>query len=110
MTTLPAPRDPGSLRIPPHSDRSERAILGSMLAFPATIARSEELLMPEDFYKLRHQIIFQTIRELAERGEPADLVTLEAALSTKGQLDEVGGMTYLQELFEVIPTAANLDH
>jgi len=110
MTTLPATRDSAPVRVPPHSDRSERAILGSMLASPSTIARAEELLAPEDFYKLRHQIIFSTIRELADRGEPADLVTLEAALSSKGQLEEVGGMIYLQELFDVIPTAANLEH
>ena len=110
MTTLPSTRDPVNPRVPPHSDRSERAILGSMLVSPTTVARAEELLVPEDFYKLRHQIIFTTIKELADRGEPADLVTLEAALAQKQQLEEVGGILYLQELFDVVPTAANLDH
>lgn len=108
MTTQPV--DKHGPRIPPHSDRSERAILGSMLVSPATIARAEELLSADDFYKLRHQIIFTTIRELADKGEPADLITLEAALSGKNQLEEVGGVSYMTELFDVIPTAANLDH
>lgn len=97
-------------RVPPHSDRSERAILGSMLVSPTTIARAEELLTADDFYKLRHQIIFTTIKELADKGEPADLITLEAALAAKNQLEEVGGVAYMTELFDVIPTAANLDH
>ena len=108
MTTVPVDRH--GPRVPPHSDRSERAILGSMLVSPTSIARAEELLTPEDFYKLRHQIIFTTIKELADKGEPADLITLEASLSVKNQLEEVGGVGYLTELFDVIPTAANLDH
>ncbi|MBI4863833.1 MAG: replicative DNA helicase [Candidatus Riflebacteria bacterium] len=105
MTT--APQQP--LRVPPHSNQAEQAVLGSMLLSPEAIERVEHLLRPEEFYKLRHQILFRTMLELADKGEAVDLVTLEAALASKGQLEEVGGMNYLQELFSVIPTTANVE-
>jgi replicative DNA helicase len=107
MSTVPVGP---ALRVPPHHNQSEQAVLGSMMLAGQALARAEELLIPEDFYKLRHQIIFRSLIELSDRDEAVDLVTLEAALAARGQLEEVGGMAYLQELFNIIPTAANVEH
>jgi len=81
-----------------------------MLVSSAAAEKVEELLDKADFYKVRHQVLYQTMLELIRRGEPVDLVTLEAALASKNSLDEVGGMTYLVELFNIVPTAANIEH
>lgn len=93
---------------PPHSDRSERAVLGSMLVDSRMIEQAQELLVVTDFYKLRHQYIFTAICGLHKRGMPVDLITLEAALVDAGQLDQFGGTQYITDLFDVLPTAANL--
>jgi replicative DNA helicase len=63
-----------------------------------------------DFYRASHKKIFQAMITLSERGEPIDLITLTDSLRSKGELQDVGGATYLAELQEKIPSAANIAH
>jgi replicative DNA helicase len=109
VTTSPAPRADAPPPLP-HSTRAEKAVLGSMLASPATVARAEELLRPEEFYRLQHQHVFRALLDLARRNVAVDLVTVETELAASGKLAEVGGQAYLQELFDVMPTAVNVEH
>ncbi|MDD2422233.1 MAG: replicative DNA helicase [Heliobacteriaceae bacterium] len=97
-------------RLPPQNIEAEQAVLGSMLLDGEAINTATELLRPEDFYKDAHQLIFQTLLTLFQRGEPADLVTLTEELRRTGGLDRVGGIAYLVELGNVVPTAANVEH
>lgn len=97
-------------RIPPHHNASEQAVLSSMLYAPDAVVVAGELLLPDDFYKLRHRVIFETILGLSERREPVDLITVETALEAAGKLEEVGGHGYLVSLFDVTPTAVNIEH
>jgi replicative DNA helicase len=94
-------------RLPPHDESAEQSVLGAMLLSKDAIADVLEGLRPGDFYKPRHQIIFDAILDLYGRGEPADAVTVAAELDRRGTLRRVGGAPYLHTLLSVVPTAAN---
>ncbi len=84
------------------------SVLGGVLLENEALNRALEILRPDDFYRDSHKKIFSTLIELNEKGEPADLVTLSAALQGKGELDAVGGASYLATLVDYVPTAANI--
>jgi len=96
-------------QIPPQSLEAEQATLGAMLLERDAIARAIELLRAEDFYRESHGRLFQAMLALFERGDPVDLVTLGQRLKDTGELDDVGGMTYLMGLLDAVPTAANVE-
>ncbi|NLY88511.1 MAG: replicative DNA helicase [Firmicutes bacterium] len=97
-------------RIPPQNLDAERSALGAMFLDREAIYRAMEVLRPDDFYKDAHRHIYQTVLDLADKGEPVDLVTVTEALRQSKRLDEVGGVTYLTELANAVPTAAHIDH
>ena len=97
-------------RIPPHHLEAEQSVLGSVLVDNAVLERLEGLIQADAFYKLGHQKIWRAMERLAAAGEPIDLVTLSEELKRAGELDEVGGYTYLVGLAEQTPTAAYAEH
>jgi replicative DNA helicase len=97
-----------SHRLPPQSLEGEMSVLGGILLENEALNKALELLRPEDFYRESHRKIFSALIELSELGEPADLVTLTAALQKKGELETVGGSAYLGNLVDYVPTAANI--
>ncbi|MEQ6376375.1 replicative DNA helicase [Bacillaceae bacterium S4-13-56] len=97
-------------RTPPHNLEAEQAVLGAVFLEPQAMATASELLLPEDFYRASHRAIFQTMLTLSDRGEPIDLVTVTSALATSRQLDDVGGVSYLSDIANAVPTAANVEY
>ncbi|AUS10282.1 replicative DNA helicase [Laceyella sacchari] len=97
-------------RLPPHNHEAEQAVLGAILLEPGVLVSVNERLKPDDFYRQSHQRLFQVMNELGEQGEPVDLVTLTAELQDRKLLEEVGGVTYLNELASAVPTAANVEY
>lgn len=97
-------------RIPPHSQEAEQAVLGSILIEPSVMISVQETLKAEDFYRQAHVRLYQVMSQLSERGEPIDLVTLTTELQNKNLLGEMGGVPYLTELVNTVPTAANVDY
>lgn len=97
-------------RVPPQNLDAERSTLGAMFLDKEAIYRAMEVLYPDDFYKDSHRHIYQTVLDLANKGEPVDLVTVTEALRRSKRLDEVGGVAYLTELANAVPTAAHIDH
>jgi len=97
-----------SHRLPPQSLEGEMSVLGGVLLENEALNKALEILRPDDFYRDSHRKIFTTLIDLANRGEPADLVTLTAALQQQGELDAVGGSSYLATLVDFVPTAANI--
>ena len=95
-------------KVPPHSIDAEESVLGGILLDNNALDRALELIIAEDFYREAHRKIMRAIMELSERLEPVDLVTLSDALRSRNELQEVGGATYLAELTERVPTAANV--
>ncbi len=97
-------------KIPPHNLDAEKSTLGSMLLDRDAIAKVVEILKPGDFYKQAHAMILEVIHHLFEKGEPVDLVTVTEILRERGQLETIGGASYLTTLVNSVPTAANVEH
>ena len=66
-----------------------------------------DILKPESFYAEKHRLIFEAMLDIQSRREPIDLLTLSTRLESKGQLDAIGGRTYLAELANGVPSSAN---
>ncbi|WP_010094663.1 replicative DNA helicase [Ornithinibacillus scapharcae] len=97
-------------RTPPHNIEAEQAVIGAIFLEPEAFSTASELLLPGDFYRASHQRIFETMLKLSDRGEPIDLVTVTTDLSNTKQLEEAGGVSYLAQLAESVPTAANIEY
>ncbi|WP_181956688.1 replicative DNA helicase [Paenibacillus piri] len=97
-------------RIPPQNLEAEQAVLGAILLDSDSLVTAMERISSDDFYRTSHQRIFESMVELAEENEPIDLITLTAALQNKQQLEDIGGIKYLSELANAVPTAANIDY
>jgi replicative DNA helicase len=94
-------------RAPPQDIAAEQSVLGGMLLSKDAIADVVEVLRAGDFYRPNHTTIFEAILDLYGRGEPADAVTVAAAMAGAGDLGRVGGAGYLHTLMSSVPTAAN---
>jgi replicative DNA helicase len=97
----------GFEKSPPQDIAAEQSVLGGMLLSKDAIADVLEILKSHDFYRPVHATVFDTILDLYGRGEPADGVTVAAALADGGDLQRIGGVPYLHTLIESVPTAAN---
>lgn len=97
-------------RTPPHNIEAEQAVLGAIFLEPSAVTTASEVLIPEDFYRTSHQLIFAVMMDLAGRGEPVDVVTVTAGLQNEKRLEEAGGVSYLAELADSAPTAANIEY
>jgi replicative DNA helicase len=95
-------------KVPPQNLEAEASVLGGILLENEAINRVLEILAPVDFYREAHRKIFRAMMELTDRNEPADLITLSELLKAKGELEAVGGSTYLASLADQVPTAANI--
>ncbi|HEY8339445.1 MAG TPA: replicative DNA helicase [Egibacteraceae bacterium] len=112
IRALPTPGEGGRPgagydRVPPHNLDAEVSVLGSMLLSKDAIADVSELIGPEDFYRGAHRTMFEAARDLYDRGEPVDPVTLSDELERRGQLDAVGGVVAIHDIVSRVPTAAN---
>ena len=97
-------------RLPPQNLEAEMSVLGGILLENEALHLALEYLRSEDFYREPHRKIFTALIKLSERNEPADLVTLTSILKESASLDEVGGSTYLGQLVDFVPTAANIGY
>ena len=97
-------------RVPPQSLESERALLGALLLKPDAIHDVSDLVRTDSFYAEKHRLIFAAMRELADRGEPIDLLTLSERLGNQGLLERAGGRAYLAELAAAAPAPGNFSH
>ncbi len=95
-------------RIPPHNIEAEQAVIGAIFLEPDAMSSTAEFLQSTDFYRAAHQRIYHVMLQLTDRGEPIDLVTVSTALADAKLLEEIGGVSYLTELANAVPTAANI--
>jgi replicative DNA helicase len=94
-------------RLPPQDLAAEQCVLGGMLLSKTAIGDVTGIIERRDFYRPVHVTIFDAILDLHGRGEPADAITVAAALADAGDLVRVGGAPYLHTLISTVPTAAN---
>lgn len=93
-------------RTPPHDLDAERAALGAMLISPGAASEVEGIISEPDLYDPRHRLVFATTTGLRAAQRPADVVAVNAELQQTGQLSKIGH-TYLADLVQSVPTAAN---
>ena len=94
-------------KVPPHDLEAEQAILGSMLTDKDAVISAIEVLKEDDFYREDNRLIYSAILNLYNRAEPIDIITVKAELEAMGKFEQVGGLEYLAELPEKVPTTAN---
>lgn len=97
------------LKIPPHSIEAEQAVLGALMLDNDRWDTVVEHVTSIDFYTRAHQLIFDEMQHLVEKGSPLDLITISESFEIKGILDMVGGFAYLAELSKNTPSAANVN-
>jgi len=97
-------------RVPPHSDKAERSVLGALLLDPDRVPEISELVRPDDFFAKRSAIVYEGLLELAARNAPIDFVSLGESLKASGRLESIGGHEYLVELGESVTSAAHVQH
>ncbi|KKB37445.1 replicative DNA helicase [Bacillus thermotolerans] len=97
-------------RVPPQSIEAEQAVLGAIFLEPSALTVASEILIPEDFYRTAHQKIYNTMLKLNDYGQAVDVVTVTEELASVKDLEDVGGVSYLTELAESVPTAANIEY
>src|SRR6187402_2155473 len=97
-----------SLRLPPHSVEAEQAVLGGLLLSNQAWDRVGDILGESDFYRADHRVIWRTITRLVEDNKPADVLTVAEALKVSGEIGDVGGLAYLDQLASGTPSAANI--
>jgi replicative DNA helicase len=101
--------NPG-MRVPPHSQDAEEAVLGGVLLDNESINAALETIQSEDFYRSAHKSIFQAMSSLVDKREPVDIITLSTELRASNALEEIGGIEYLSRLNSAAPTSANVGY
>ncbi len=94
-------------RIPPQNIQAEQAVLCACLDSENALTVVTAILIPEDFYRPDHRLIFSTIMELLTQRSAVDIITVAELLSQKGELDKVGGTKYLSQLSDMPVIRAN---
>ena len=98
------------LKVPPHNLEAEQAVLGALMLEPESGNIVFEILHAEDFYRDNHRLIFFSIRELFEKGDPIDLVSVAEMLRQQGHMEQVGGIGTVSEIARSVPSAANVEY
>src|ERR1035437_3016355 len=101
-------------RLPPHSPEAEQGVLGCALLSPnECLGECIEKLKDngkEAFYDLRHQTIYETLAEMFNTRKAIDLITVQQNLKDRQLLEQIGGIAYLSQLQDAVPSAANLSY
>lgn len=94
-------------KVPPQNIDAEVSLLGAILISEDTLTAVSDIVEADDFYDKRHRIIYAAMMRLYEKHRPIDLLTLSEAIQAKGELEAVGGSSYLTELTNAVPSAAH---
>ena len=110
-SVLPLPgTDAFTGRQPPWSEEAELSVLGAMLIDGDAVAAAIDLIDDSAFYREANRRVFRAMARIYNRGEVIDAVTLTDELKSGGELEAAGGMAYLAQLVDAVPTAANIEY
>ena len=93
----------------PNNIIAEQSVLGSMFLSTFALQKACDELQPESFYYENNKKLFSVFQELHNKGVPLDATTVTTELKNKNILKEIGGIDYLTEIFNIVPTAANIE-
>ncbi|MDD2913767.1 MAG: replicative DNA helicase [Gallionella sp.] len=96
------------IKLPPHSVEAEQSVLGGLLLEASALDKIADLITDDDFYRHEHRLLYRQIVRLSEQAKPVDVITVAEALENSGELDKVGGLPYLGNLAQNVPSAANI--
>lgn len=94
----------------PNDIFAEQSVIGSMFLSKYAATKVLESLTSDSFYIDSHKIIYQVVSDLSNKGTPIDITTVSSELKNRNKLQEVGGIEYLTEILDMVPSAANIDY
>jgi replicative DNA helicase len=107
----PRGTDSSSLgKMPPQAVDLEEAVLGALMLEKEALTAVVDILSPDSFYKDAHKLIYESILDLFNQGEPIDLLTVTNQLRKNGNLELVGGAYCITELTSKVSSAANIEY
>ena len=98
------------VKVMPNDQDAEQSVLGACFLSPYALEKAIENLTPESFYNEKNAKIFSAMTALNESKTPIDITTITSELKRKNELNEVGGVEYLTEVVNFVPTASNVDY
>ncbi|WP_341932264.1 replicative DNA helicase [Streptococcus pluranimalium] len=102
--------DTPELRVQPQDLVAEQSVLGSIFISPDKLITVREFIEADDFYKYAHKVIFRAMITLSDRHDAIDATTVRNILDSQGDLQNIGGLSYIVELVNSVPTSANADY
>lgn len=97
-------------RVMPNNLEAEESVLGACFLSKYALEKAIENLLPESFYNEKNAKIFSAMIELSESKTPIDITTVTGYLNKKNELNSAGGVEYLTEVLNFVPTASNIDY
>ena len=98
------------LRMQPQDILAEQSVLGAIFIDEGKLVFVREYIEAEDFFRHAHRLIFAAMVALSERNEAIDATTMRNYLANHGDLDAIGGLAYLAEVINSVPTSANAEY
>ena len=98
------------LRVQPQDILAEQSVLGAIFIDESKLVFVREYIDSRDFFKYAHRLIFQAMVDLSDRGEAIDATTVRTILDDQGDLQNIGGLSYLVEIINSVPTSANAEY
>ncbi|HER6672526.1 TPA: replicative DNA helicase [Streptococcus pyogenes] len=98
------------LRVQPQDLLAEQSVLGSIFISPDKLIAVREFISPDDFYKYAHKIIFRAMITLSDRNDAIDATTIRTILDDQDDLQSIGGLSYIVELVNSVPSSANAEY
>lgn len=97
-------------RVLPHSMEAEQSVIGSMIMDREAIVVASEMICGDDFYNKSYGVLFDSMVELNDQGQPVDLVTLQNRLKEKDVPPEISSLEFIRDLITAVPTSANIKY
>lgn len=98
------------VRMPAQNIDAEMSVLGSLMLDHNAIIKVSDIIKPESFYKTSHGHIYKSMLDLFEKNEPIDILSVSAKLKEKKLTEEIGGVAYLTEIINSVPSASNVEY
>ena len=96
-------------RVIPHNINAEQSVLGSMFLTKKALEKGMEVLNDDIFYLDSHKKIFTAMKDVHSKGFSVDLTTVVDELNNRNWINQIGGVEYLTEIIESVPSASNID-
>lgn len=98
------------LRTQPQDILAEQSVLGAIFLDESKLVYVREYIEPADFFKYANRLIFQAMIDLSDRGDVIDATTMRAILEAQGDLENIGGFSYLVDVVNAVPTSSNAEY